>query len=140
MGLCEHNKFKKNCKTCSIFTYLVYLQRARINKIKNDYTLKTEKSSVEYLDCTPEYFKTYIESKFVDGMTFDNIHFDHIKPVSKFNFDDPDELLKCCHYTNFQPLFITDNLVKSNKWSDTDEQFWQDNICYKEYLQLYIPT
>ena len=43
-------------------------------------------------------------------MTFHKIHFDHIKPVSKFNLKDEEELLKCCHYTNFQPLISTDNV------------------------------
>ena len=72
-------------------------------------------------------------------MNFDNIHYDHIKPVSKFKLEDPDELLKCCHYTNFQPLLVVDNLEKSNKWSGEDEQFWNENIMYQEYLPLYYP-
>ena len=106
--------------------------------MKNTDISKT-KSSIEYLDCSPEYFKSYIESKFIEGMNFDNIHYDHIKPVSKFKLEDPDELLKCCHYTNFQPLLVVDNLEKSNKWSDEDEQFWNENIMYQEYLPLYYP-
>ena len=106
--------------------------------MKNTDISKT-KSSIEYLDCSPEYFKSYIESKFIEGMNFDNNHYDHIKPVSKFKMEDPDELLKCCHYTNFQPLLVVDNLEKSNKWSDEDEQFWNENIMYQEYLPLYYP-
>jgi hypothetical protein len=77
--------------------------------------------------------------KMVDGMTFDNIHIDHIKPVSQFKLEDPEELLKCCHYTNLQPLLANDNLVKSGKWSDIDEVYWNENIIYKEYLTLYLP-
>ena len=48
------------------------------------------------------------------NMTIDNIHLDHIKPVSSFNLDDENEIKECCHYTNFQPLFIEENLKKSN--------------------------
>ena len=70
-------------------------------------------------------------------MTFENIHIDHIKPVSIFNLDDPDEFMKCSHYTNLQPLFIKDNLEKHNKWTSENEIFWKENICNKEYIQLY---
>ena len=73
-------------------------------------------------------------------MSFDNIHLDHIKPISAFNLEDPDELLKCCHYTNFQPLLMSDNLQKSNKWSEEDNKFWNDNIIYKDYTKIYLPV
>ncbi len=33
-------------------------------------------------------------------MTWDNTHMDHIKPISRFNLDDEDEFLDCCHYSN----------------------------------------
>jgi len=50
-------------------------------------------------------------------MTFDNIHIDHIKPVSRFDLDDEDELLKCCHFTNLQTWLCKDNLGLYNTWS-----------------------
>ncbi len=49
-------------------------------------------------------------------MRENGFHLDHIKPVSKFNLSDPEELKKCCHYANIQPLLGKDNLSKSNKW------------------------
>jgi hypothetical protein len=73
------------------------------------------------------------------GMEWDNIHLDHIKPVSKFNLDDETEFLDCCHYTNFQPLLAKDNISKHAKWNETDELFWVENIRQKEYLPLYLP-
>ena len=75
----------------------------------------------------------------IPEMNFDNIHHDHIKPVSSFNLDNEDEFLLCCHYSNFQPLLATDNLVKSDKWSEEDEIFWRENISMKEYKNIYIP-
>ena len=108
--ICQHNQYKSRCKECDIHLYLVHLQRNRINQVlkQNDYT-KT-KSTIEYLDCSPEFFVEWMKSKFVENMSFDNIHIDHIKPVSRFNLKDPDDFLKCCHYTNLQPLFIADNM------------------------------
>ena len=102
--------------------------------------IEKTKPSIEYLGCSAEYFKEYIISKMTPDMTFDNIHFDHIKPISKFDLEDENELLKCCHYTNFQPLIVSDNLEKSNKWNDEDDKYWCENICGKEIKDLYIPV
>jgi hypothetical protein len=44
----------------------------------------------------------------------------------------------CCNYTNLQPLLITDNLEKSNKWNDEKELYWKENIINKEYHEIYI--
>ena len=138
-SFCEHDKRKSACKICSPLLCLVALQRSHIWRVMKQSDLSKTKPTIEYLGCSVEYFQNYIKSKFVDDMTFDNIQYDHIKPVSKFNLDDEDELLSCCHYSNFQPLLTTTNLEKSNKWSKEDEVFWKDNICNKEYTQLYLP-
>jgi hypothetical protein len=45
-------------------------------------------------------------------MTWDNIHVDHIKPISVFNLDDEDEFAAGCHYTNLQPLLAKQNMKK----------------------------
>ena len=74
-----------------------------------------------------EYYE-YIMSKMTDSMTLDIIHIDHIKPVSKFDFENIDEVYECCHWSNLQPLLKHDNLKKNNKWSKEDEIFWRNNI------------
>ena len=61
-------------------------------------------------------------------MNISNIHLDHIKPVSKFDLSNVDEVYKCCHWSNIQPLLALDNLKKSNKWSISDEEYWVKNI------------
>jgi hypothetical protein len=137
VSICEHQVLRRVCKYCNLQTYLVHLQRSRIRKILNNNDLQKTKSTIEYLDCSPEYFIEFLRSKLIEGMTFDNIHIDHIKPVSAFKLDDPEEFLKCCHYTNMQPLLITDNLEKSNKWTEENERYWNDNIIYKEHKQIY---
>ena len=72
-------------------------------------------------------------------MTLNNIHLDHIKPISKFNLDDADEILECCHYSNIQPLLSESNLTKANKWTEENNKYWLDNIKGKEYNEIYIP-
>ena len=138
-GICKHNRYKARCKDCSIYTYLINLQRNSLKRVLKSSTLEKTKPTIEYLGCDAIYFKNYIQSKMTEGMAFDNIHIDHIKPVSSFNLEDHEEFLKCCHYTNFQPLLVLDNLIKSDIWNEEDEQFWRENITDKEYLPLYFP-
>ena len=84
-----------------------------------------------------DYFNTYLSTD--EQMTFNNIHIDHIKPVSKFNLDDEDEFLDCCHYSNLQPLLSNTNLEKHNKWNDENDKYWTENIKGKDYHEIYIP-
>lgn len=76
-------------------------------------------SAVADLGCSIYDFKTYLESKFVDGMSWENYgregwHIDHILPLSKFDLQDVEQVKKACHYTNLQPLWAQDNRRKSN--------------------------
>lgn len=75
-------------------------------------------SAVKDLGCTIEELKMYLESKFQEGMTWDNWsrtgwHIDHIKPLVTYNLSDPIQLKEACHYTNLQPLWAEDNLRKN---------------------------
>jgi hypothetical protein len=77
-------------------------------------------SAVKDLGCTVEQLKQYLESKFQPEMTWDNWtvdgwHIDHIKPLSSFDLTDRNQLLEACHYTNLQPLWAKDNIIKSDK-------------------------
>lgn len=134
---CKHNKL--SCKECNLPLYLVHNQRSRINDILRSKNLKKTKRTIEYLDCTPIFLKEYLEKQMTPEMTWDNIHIDHIKPVSKFNLEDPCEFLQCCHYTNLRPLLAKDNLTKYNKWSKEDELNWKKNICGIFFVPISIP-
>jgi hypothetical protein len=62
-----------------------------------------------------------LESKFQEGMTWDNWsrtgwHIDHILPLDNFDLADPEQLRRACHYTNLQPLWAKDNLSKGSKY------------------------
>jgi hypothetical protein len=88
--------------------------RNRINRFH-----QTNKRTEEILGCSYDFFKSYIESKFVNDMNWENQgkwHYDHIKPISLAKTEE--EVLLLNHYTNFQPLWQKDNLQKSDKWFD----------------------
>ena len=43
------------------------------------------------------------------------IHIDHIIPCSSFDLTKEEEQRKCFHYSNLQPLWARDNIIKGNK-------------------------
>jgi len=60
---------------------------------------------------------------FQKGMTWDRflngeIHIDHKKPISLFNYKTPEdqEFKDCWSLANLQPLWARDNIIKSNKF------------------------
>lgn len=60
----------------------------------------------------------HLENLFVEGMSWGKHgewHIDHIKPCISFDLTIPQQQKECFHYTNLQPLWAKDNLVKSNK-------------------------
>lgn len=81
---------------------------------KQGYSKKSKTNSI--LGITFEEFKIYFESKFIDNMSWDNMgewHIDHIIPLSSAKSEE--EMIKLCHYTNLQPLWGKDNLIKGDK-------------------------
>lgn len=140
-GFCIHNKRNEICKICNLNMYLLMQQRRCLKRVLNNSNkIVKNKSTIDYLGCLIEYFKTFILNKMTPEMNINNIHLDHIKPVSSFNLDDINEFNECCHYTNFQPLLAKDNLFKSNKWKEIDDEFWKQNIIFNDsYKELYMP-
>lgn len=111
---------KKRSLTDPAFKLKINL-RARFNRaIRGKYK---KGSAVESLGCSVEFLKQYLESKFKQGMTWENYgrkgwHIDHIIPLSKFDLTNKEELLKACHYTNLQPLWWYENLEKGAKTNE----------------------
>lgn len=90
----------------------------RVREVLNFKSPVKNKTYNEIIGCTPTFLKEYLESKFIEGMSWENHglrgwHIDHIVPLSSAKTED--EIYKLCHYTNLQPLWAKDNLKKSNK-------------------------
>ena len=83
--------------------------------------ISKSKTTMKLLGCSIKFFRNYYESKFTQGMSWarvmnGEIHCDHIRPCASFNLSKPSEQRKCFHYTNLQPLWAHDNLVKHDKY------------------------
>lgn len=81
--------------------------------------------SQELLGCDWQTVKEWLESQFVDGMSWDNHgvdgwHIDHKIPCSFFDMTNEYEQKQCFHYTNLQPLWAKDNIIKADKIDFSD--------------------
>jgi hypothetical protein len=80
------------------------------------------KKTFELLGCSFAELKIHIESQFYPEMDWDNWgkvwELDHIIGCVNFDFNNPDELAKCFHYTNLRPLFKTTKIAESFGYTD----------------------
>ena len=84
------------------------------------YVQKKTSNTVELLGCSPIELRLHLESLWMQGMSWDNYglegwHIDHKLPITSFNLSCPEQVKKCFHYTNLQPLWAKDNLSKGAK-------------------------
>ena len=72
----------------------------------------------EILGCDLDFFIEYLKKTYIDNYKeewdgIEEVHIDHIIPLSTAKTEE--EIIKLCHYTNLQLLRGEDNLKKSNK-------------------------
>jgi len=81
---------------------------------RKKYTKKSRTHKI--LGCDYETFAAHLEAQFVDGMNWDNRdkwHIDHIIPIASAKTEE--DVLRLNHYSNLQPLWAKDNLLKRDK-------------------------
>jgi hypothetical protein len=110
--------FKNRKKTDLLFKFTCNTRCLISKSFKRGNNQFRKDSKTEYiLGCTIQEFRLYIENKFTEGMTWENQgkwHLDHIKPISLATTEE--EVIQLNHYTNFQPLWALDNILKRNKY------------------------
>jgi hypothetical protein len=89
------------------------------SRIKRELKTDKKKHTIEYLDCDYNFARKWIEFRFEKDMTWENLgtvwQIDHILPISKFDFNNENEIKICFHWTNLQPLYSNINNSKTNK-------------------------
>lgn len=78
------------------------------------------------LRCSPLQLRHHLEKHFTVGMTWENYgtgwHMDHDVPCAAFNLSNAVELHACSWYKNIRPMWASDNIKKSDKYSEEDKQ------------------
>jgi hypothetical protein len=96
--------------------------------------LKGEKTrhTIEYLGCSIEHLKYYLEGKFEIGMNWNNYgkswHIDHIIPCSSWNFTNIFESICCWNYRNLQPLWALENRSKGDTFSKVKKEIYIEKM------------
>ena len=115
-----YREWNRNQYNNNIEYKIKHIVSSRLHKALKTYNELKQNKTIEYLGCSIGEYMIYLESLFTPEMTWENQgiywEIDHIKPISKFNLTNPDELFECFHYLNTQPLYWEDNREKSNKF------------------------
>ena len=114
-------KYRRNKRKSNIQFRIIDNLRARFSRILNG--TKKEKTTKSLLGCTLKKFKEHIESQWEEEMTWENYgfygwHLDHIFPCAVFDQTCKYQRAVCWHYTNFQPMWATDNKKKQTTIED----------------------
>lgn len=124
----EVNRIRRKIYKKRIKNDLDFYNRTTISKRISSAIINcsVSKNVEEILGCSIKECREYFESLFEIGMTWGNYgakgwHIDHIIPKSSFKLLDEDNIRKCFHYTNLQPLWWFDNVWKSNRCVDIVE-------------------
>jgi hypothetical protein len=110
----KNNEWKNNKRKTDGF----YRMKINLRHRLRNYLFEESKSKRTYdiVGLDKLEFKSYVESKFTEGMTWENYgkwHLDHIIPLCQAK--DNNDALLLNHYTNLQPLWAEDNLRKNRK-------------------------
>lgn len=113
-----NNKYKineqnKNRRNNELIYKLTCYYRNRIKSAIIVNRWKKNNRHKELLGCDYKTIRMHFESKFTKGMNWENHglwHIDHIIPC--FTAKTENELINLFHYTNLQPLWAKDNIIK----------------------------
>lgn len=110
----RHREWESKQRECNEqFKLRSYIRQNLNNALKRD---SVKCIAAQHLGCSIVFYKDYLSKQFKDGMNWENRgvlwNVDHIIPLSAFDLTDSDQLIKACHYTNTQPLYIVENNKK----------------------------
>jgi hypothetical protein len=112
----QHNKYEYKKIRIDLNFRITKCLRTRIREaLKYNRKIKT---TLDLIGCSIDQLKNHLSSQFKSGMFWSNYgkwHIDHIKPCASFDLSKPEEQRKCFHYTNLQPLWAKENILKKDK-------------------------
>ena len=116
-----YKRSKQRMKDDPVYKAVQNLRRRLRDLIKTTRVGGSARAS-ELLGCSTKEFNNHLESKFTKGMTWGNYgthwHVDHILPCSSFDHEDPEQVKRCWHWSNMQPLEAKANMAKSDTITD----------------------
>ena len=114
----KNNEYNRNRHKNNANAKLANNIRSRINKALKGHNKSFHTKEILGIDI--ENYKKWLLFQMTPEMNFNNIHIDHVKPISSFDISNDNELLEAFNWRNTQPLLKQDNLRKSNKVNEED--------------------
>lgn len=114
----EINRKKRERRQNDIGFRIACNLRKRLSFLVRKASISKTEQTLDLLGCPMPDFLEYLKSKFSNGMSFENYgewHLDHILPCDMFDLTIRGDRERCFHYTNLQPLWASENRIKSNK-------------------------
>ncbi len=113
----KYSEYQKAYQKARYATDIEFLLKKRLrNRLYLAITKSKAGSAVRDIGCSMIDLRQHLEIQFQPGMSWDNYgtwHIDHIVALCKFDLSDRNQFLKACSYTNLQPLWKSDHIVKT---------------------------
>jgi hypothetical protein len=117
------------------FAFLIRLRGCVYGAIKKKWKCSKAGRTEFLIGCTFEFVRQHIESKFLTGMSWQNMHMwhiDHYIPCDAFDLRHERQQRLCNNWRNLRPMWAADNLSKKNKLP-------KDHAERLAELELHVP-
>jgi len=118
----EKLAYARNCRAADPRLVMASRCRARLGHALKNVGFTKRGSTLKYLGCDWGQLIAHIEDQFTGGMSWGNRgqwHLDHIMPFASAKTEK--DIVALAHYTNIQPLWAKDNLVKGGRYQPIHE-------------------
>lgn len=114
----RHKAYQIALRKNNVQARIAHNLRTRLWSALDKQKVQKRGSTQELIGCSIPELVQHLEAKFIEGMSWNKrnqIHIDHIIPVSAFNLVGLAQQKKAFHYSNLQPLWASENMRKGNK-------------------------
>lgn len=128
-----HRKWKENKRNTDI-QYKLQSNMSRRIRYELNTLLKGKKTkrTTEYVGCSIEELKSYLEKMFTTEMTWQNYgsvwHIDHKIPCNAWNFENTFENHCCWNYRNLSPMLASENQSKNDKYDKREKEKYMEEM------------
>jgi hypothetical protein len=114
---------------------------ARIKSALKEVSLRKTNKTYEYVGCSYDFLKQWIEFQFQGEMTWDTVgqwHIDHVIPCASFDLTNPNDSSECFSWKNLRPCWAEENMMKGSKI--ISEVIENQKKMVKQFLENPLPN
>jgi hypothetical protein len=130
----KYHREWKNQRRINDIKYVLKENISRRIRYELNTLLKGRKNNhtIEYLGCSIEHIKIYLEGKFEIGMNWNNYgtswQIDHIIPCSSWDLSNIFQSMCCWNYRNLQPMWSIENKSKGDRFNELKKEVYIEKM------------